>query len=200
MARKVRSELVVAWRYLAGRWPRTLEWDPQGRRSDGRRTTTLVLHDELPRPPFRRPGSRLTVTSAAQRLLARDFGGGAAHEINNVGAKGHGRTLTCLDEAGEPLAAIAYHLPHATDTPLLVTVIAILGSDALAERSVACAGILLCYLARAADHQHEDRPARLGTAPPPAGVALAKRLGFAPAGAPSEYATQRARYMEWRAP
>lgn len=170
------------------------------RKSDGRRATTLVLRDELPRPPFRVPSTRLTITSDPQRLLARDFGSDVAEEINTTGAKGHGRTLTCLSDRGEPLAAISYHLPRGTDTPLLVTVIAVLDDRTARNHSIACAGILLCYLAHAAEHQHNDRPARLGMAPPPTSKAFATKLGFAPAGAPSEYATQRVRYMEWRAP
>lgn len=117
-----------------------------------------------------------------------------------MGAKGHGRTLTCLDPRSGPVAALAYHLDGDKTAPLLVTAIAVLetGDTGTDETSRSVAGILLVYLADAAVER--GLPPRLGFAPPPGERALATRLGFQPAGTPSAYAGAGTRYLEWRPP
>lgn len=157
-----------------------------------------MLRDRIPRPPFRAGVPKFEITSAAHRLRASRFGSDPARVINTVGAKAHGRTLTCLDCAGEPLAAIAYHREY--DAPLLVTTIAVVierNSDPLtAALSRAMAGVLLCYLAAAA--QACGAPSRLGFAP--SDSALATELGFRPTNPPRAYAAAGARYLEWQPP
>lgn len=199
MSRNLRSDLFAFLRYLAGRGPRRLYWDPDGTRADGSPAAVLELEDTIPRPPFRlRSPLRLTITSKHERLDARRFG--ATSEINEVGAKGHGRTLTCLSSSGEPLAAVAYHLDEDADAPLLVTAIAVIDVGIANEQefSRAMAAVLLCYLARAGAER--GLPARLGFAPGRNGQALAARLGFKPARAPSPYRDAATRYQEWTPP
>lgn len=199
MPRNLRSDVFAFLRYLAGRGPRQLYWDDHGRRADGTPATVLVLEDKIPRPPFRRAAPlRLAITSKHERLDPRRFGTAAA--VNDVGAKGHGRTLTCLDAGGEPVAAIAYHLDPDRDAPLLVTVIAVvdIGTAAEQEFSRAMASVLLCYLARAA--RERGLPARLGFAPSQDGAALAARLAFRPTAPPPAYRDAGARYHEWTPP
>ena len=137
------------------------------------------------------------VTSKHERLLRQHFGDAAAH-INRVGAKGHGRTLTCHDGKTGPIAALSYHLEDGA--PLLVTAIAILeaGDHEARETSCALTAVLLGYLARAG--LERNLPPRLGFAPKPGDHALAQRLGFRPASPPAAYAPAGARYMEWTAP
>jgi hypothetical protein len=158
----------------------------------------LELEDSIPRPPFRRIGAtRILVTSKHERLRANRFGAVAA-TINKTGAQGHGRTLTCL-LAGEPVAALSYHLEDGAI--LLVTAIAVLEGDAHPEEtelSRALAGVLLCYLAIAAEQR--GLPSRLGFAPPAAETALADRLGFRSTAPPSAYRAAGDRYMQWRPP
>jgi hypothetical protein len=199
MPRNLRSELFLFLGYLAGRRPRRLRW-VEGQGSDGPPTTRLELRDVLPRPPYRRGSStRLTITSEHERLIGHDFGS-VASKINKVGAKGHGRTLTCLGRAGAPLAALSYHLDP-QGAVLLVTAIAVLENPASppdGELSRALAGVLLCYLALAA--QDRNLPARLGFAPSTDDRDLALRLGFRSSGGPATYSAAGNRYMEWRPP
>lgn len=156
------------------------------------------LEDSIPRPPFRRIGAtRILVTSKHERLRASRFGS-VATAINKTGARGHGRTLTCL-LVGEPVAALSYHLEGSAI--LLVTAIAVLEGDAdpaEAELSRALAGVLLCYLAIAAEKR--GLPPRLGFAPPSAETSLADRLGFRATAPPSAYRAAGDRYMQWRPP
>jgi hypothetical protein len=197
MARNLRSEIMGFLAYLAGHSPRRVNWHP-GSRSDGTPATVLELEDSIPRPPFRRIGAtRILVTSKHERLRASRFGASAA-AINKVGAQGHGRTLTCI-LTGEPVAALSYHLEDGAI--LLVTTIAVLEDDAHPEEaqlSRALAGMLLCYLAIAAEKR--GLPSRLGFAPPSAETALADRLGFRSAAPPSAYRAAGARYMQWNPP
>jgi len=84
---------------------------------------------------------------------------------------------------------------------LLVTAIAVLEDDAdpaEAELSRALAGVLLCYLAIAAEKR--GLPPRLGFAPPSAEPALADRLGFRATAPPSAYRAAGDRYMQWSPP
>ncbi len=198
MPRNVRSDVVTLLAYLAGRSPRALRWDPAGRRSDGTPATVLIVRDRIPRPPFRTGAAQFEITSAAHRIRASRFGGGAARIINTTGAKAHGRTLICLDANNEPIAALAYH--RADDAPLLVTAIAVVSSDdgdaAVVALSRAMAGVLLCYLVAAA--QVAGLPPRLGFAPSDTG--LADELGFRPVRPPSAFAAAGARYLEWEPP
>jgi hypothetical protein len=184
--------------YLAGRAPHTLRWDPAGRRSDGTPATVLILRDRIPRPPFRGGAPQFEVTSAAHRLRASRFGSEAARVINTAGAKGHGRTLTCLAVGGEPIAALAYH--REDHAPLLVTAMAVLSADAAdpatAALSRAMTGALLCYLAAAA--HAGGLPLRLGFAP--TDRVLASELGFQPASPPGAFAAAGSRYLEWQPP
>ena len=141
--------------------------------------------------------TRILVTSKHERLRASRFGATAA-AINKVGAQGHGRTLTCL-LAGEPVAALTYHLEDGA--VLLVTTIAVLEDDAHSKEtklSRVLAGVLLCYLAIAAEKR--GLPSRLGFAPPSTETALADRLSFRSAAPPSAYRAAGARYMQWNPP
>jgi hypothetical protein len=196
--RNIRSDIVTFLAYLAGRSPRTLRWNPAGRRSDGTPATVLILRDRIPRPPFRTGAAQLEITSAAHRVRASRFGGEAARIINATGAKAHGRTLACLDAAGEPIAALAYH--RADGAPLLVTAIAVIRSDEGNARAVALsramAGVLLCYLAAAAEAA--GLPPRLGFAP--SDTELADELGFSAVRPPGAFADAGARYLEWQPP
>jgi hypothetical protein len=198
MARNLRSEIVRFLAYLIGHSPRRMHWNPDGSRGDGTPATVLELEDSIPRPPFRRIGAtRISVTSEHERLRASRFGA-AAGAINKTGAQGHGRTLTCL-LAGEPVAALSYHLQDGAI--LLVTAIAVLEDDAHSEEtelSRVLAGVLLCYLAIAAEKR--GLPPRLGFAPPPAETALADRLGFRSTAPPSAYRAAAGRYMQWSPP
>jgi hypothetical protein len=173
-------------------------WDPDGSRGDGTPATVLELEDSIPRPPFRRIGAiRILVTSKHECLRASRFGS-VATAINKTGARGHGRTLTCL-LAGEPVAAPSYHLDDSAI--LLVTAIAVLEGDTHpeeAELSRALAGVLLCYLAIAAEKR--GLPPRLGFAPPSTEPALADRLGFRSTAPPSAYRAAGDRYMQWSPP
>lgn len=199
MPRNLRSDLFSFLRYLAGRGPRHLYWDPDGARADGTPATVLELEDTIPRPPFRlRSPRRLKITSKHERLDGRRFG--AAGDVNEVGAEGHGRTVTCISAAGEPLAAIAYHLDTDKEAPLLVTAIAVIdvGTPAEQEFSRAMAAVLLCYLARAGVER--GLPARLGFAPGRDGEAVATHLGFKATAAPSAYRDAGTRYQEWTPP
>ena len=200
MARNIRSDLFRLARYLAGRGPRKLEWEP-GSRIDGTQATVLQLMDSLPRPPFKTGLTpRLKVTSAPVRLKPSHFGP-AAGEVNQTSAKGHRRTLTCSHSEGDVLAAISFHLDADARAPLLVTAIAVIEGPAPAsERSLglAAAAILLHYLQMAAVEY--GRPHRIGYAPPPGNRAIATLLGFLPTHAPSAYAQAGSRYMEWSAP
>ena len=198
LPRNLLSELVLFLLYLASRRPRRLEWDPDGKRSDGKPATVLHLFDALPRPPFRLVGGTpLHVTSEHERLLPEHFGAAAA-DVNKVGAWGHGRTLTCLDPRTGPVAALAYHLED--DAPLLVMALAVLetGDHGAEETSRSLAGVLLCYLARAG--LERELPPRLGFAPSKNERALAQRLGFYSTAPPAAYADAGRRYMEWTAP
>ncbi len=137
------------------------------------------------------------MTSKHERLRASRFGP-AAGAVNKTGAQGHGRTLTSL-LAGEPVAALSYHLED--DAILLVTAIAVLEEDAHPEEtelSRVLAGVLLCYLAFAA--QKRGLPQRLGFAPASAETALAQRLGFRPTAPPRAYRAAGDRYMQWTPP
>jgi hypothetical protein len=196
--RNVRSDVVAFIAYLPGRSPRTLRWDPSGHRSDGTPATVLLVHDRIPRPPFRRGAPRFAITSDAHRLRGSRFGGDAARVVNQTGARGHGRTLTCLDSANEPIAALAYHRDD--DAPLLVTAIAVLNPEAADASTVALsramAGVLLCYLAAAG--LVAGLPSRVGFAPNDR--ALADELGFRAASPPPAFAAAGARYVEWRPP
>jgi hypothetical protein len=198
MARNLRSEIMGLLAYLTGHSPRRVNWNPDGSRADGTPASVLELEDSIPRPPFRRIGAtRILVTSKHERLRASRFGA-AAGAINKPGAQGHGRTLTCL-LADEPIAALSYHLEDGA--VLLVTAIAVLDKDAdpeEAELSRVLAGVLLCYLAIAAEKR--GLPPRLGFAPPPAETALADRLGFRSAAPPRAYRASGARYMQWSPP
>lgn len=198
MSRNVRSDVVTFLAYLAGRSPRTLRWDVAGRRSDGTPATVLVVRDRIPRPPFRTGAAQFEITSAAHRIRASRFGSDAARIINTTGAKGHGRSLTCLDANSEPIAALAYH--RTDDAPLLVTAIAVLSSEqnhaAVVALSRAMAGVLLCYLVAAAEAA--GLPLRLGCAP--SDTALADELGFRVVSPPSAFAAAGARYLEWEPP
>jgi len=198
LPRNLLSELFLFLLYLAGRRPKLLVWDADGKQSDGTPATVLDLFDVLPRPPYRLvAGTPLAVTSKHERLLREHFGDAAA-DINRVGAKGHGRTLTCHDGRTGPIAALSYHLEDGA--PLLVTAIAIFeaGDHDARETSCSLAAVLLCYLARAGVER--NLPPRLGFAPKPGDSALAQRLGFRPAAPPAAYAPAGARYMEWTAP
>lgn len=172
--------------------------EDDGSRGDGTPATVLELEDSIPRPPFRRSGAtRISVTSKHERLRASRFGS-AAGTINKTGARGHGRTLTCL-LVGEPVAALSYHLED--DAILLVTVIAVLEDNAPsaeAELSRVLAGVLLCYLSIAAEKR--GLPPRLGFAPPLAETALAQRLGFGSTAPPRAYRAAGDRYMQWTPP
>jgi hypothetical protein len=183
MARNLRSEIASFLWYLVGHSPRRISWDDDGSRSDGTSATVLELEDSIPRPPFRRLGAtRIFVTSEHERLRPSRFGA-VAGSINSTGARGHGRTLTCVF-AGEPVAALSYHL--ADGAVLLVTAIAVLEDNAHskeAELSRVLAGVLLCYLALAAEKR--GLPPRLGFAPASAATALADRLGFRSAEPPN---------------
>jgi hypothetical protein len=196
--RNVRSDVVTFLAYLARRSPRTLRWDPAGRRSDGTPATVLIVRDRIPRPPFRAGAAQFEITSAAHRIRASRFGGEVARVINTTGAKAHGRTLTCIDANAEPIAALAYH--RADDSPLLVTAIAVVSSEAggaaIVPLSRAMAGVLLCYLAAAA--QVAGLPPRLGFAP--SDRALADELGFRAVRPPRAFAAAGARYLEWEPP
>lgn len=196
MPRNVRSDVAAFIAYLAGRSPRTFHWDPSGRRSDGTPATVLVLRDRIPRPPFRMGAPRFEITSEAHQLRASRFGNDAARIVNQTGAKGHGRTLTCLGSEKEPIAALAYH--RADGAPLLVTAIAVLDPEAADARSAALsrtmAGVLLCYLAAAA--LAGGLPSRVGFAPNDR--TLADELGFRPASPPNAFAAAGGRYLEWR--
>ena len=196
MPRNLRSDVVAFLAYVAGRSPDTLRWDPAGRRSDGTPATVLILGDRIPRPPFRTGAPRFEITSGAHRIRATRFGSEVAGIINTVGAKAHGPTLTCLNATNEPIAALAYHRQN--DAPLLVTAIAVVmpGDPATAAMSRAMAGVLLCYLAAAA--QACGLPPRLGFAPSD-GV-LANELGFRSANPPSAFAAAGGRYLEWQPP
>lgn len=198
MPRNVRSDVVAFLAYLAGRSPRELYWDPAGRRSDGTPATVLVLRDRIPRPPFRRGAPRFEITSEAHRLRASRFGSEAATIVHRVGAKGHGRTLTCLGPTKEPIAALAFH--RADDAPLLITAIAVLAPDtgelAPADMSRVMAAVLLCYLAVAGDAA--GLSSRLGFAP--SDRTLAETLGFRAASPPAAFAAAGGRYLEWRPP
>lgn len=138
------------------------------------------------------------MTSAAHRLRVSRFGGEATRAINRTAAKGHGRTVTCLDRGEEPIAALAYH--REDHAPLLVTAIAVLRPEAADAATVALsramAAILLCYLAAAAEVA--GLPHRIGFAPSDA--ALASELGFRPAAPPSPFAASAGRYLEWQPP
>lgn len=198
MPRNVRSDIVTFLAYLAGKSPHTLRWDPTGPRSDGTPATVLLLRDHIPRPSFRAGAARFEITSTAHRIRAARFGSEAARIINTVGAKAHGRTLTCLDATSEPIAALAYH--RADDAPLLVTAIAVVAPEAGDAVTVALtramAGVLLCYLAAAA--HAAQLPPRLGFAP--TDRALANELGFKAASPPSAFAAAGARYLERQPP
>jgi len=141
---------------------------------------------------------RFEITSEAHRLRGSRFGTDAATVVNRVGAKGHGRTLTCLDPVSEPIAALAYH--RIDNAPLLVTAIAVLDHGAADPATVslsrAMAGVLLCYLAAAA--VVGGMPPRLGFAP--SDRTLADELGFQPASPPQVFAAAGPRYLEWRPP
>jgi hypothetical protein len=185
-------------RYLVGKGPRRLRWDPNGTRSDGSPATVLHLADEFPGPPFRHGFRNHSVTSKHERLDPTQFGPVAGY-INHNGAKGHGRTLVCLDRDRQPIAALSYHLDAAE--VLLVTAIAVLEEPSTPrerEMSIALAGVLLCYLSRAAEER--KLPARLGFAPKPEGRALAMRLGFTSARPPAAYADAGKSYMIWTPP
>lgn len=200
MPRNLISELLQFIAWLVWRRPDELRWDPEGTRADGTPATVLHLSDRVPRPPFRRPGQRsLRITSQHERLQVSRFGP-AAGAINDAGAKGHGRTLTCVDPRSGPVAALAYHLDGDSTAPLLVTAIAVLdtGNTGADETSRSLAGVLLVYLADAAVER--NLPPRLGFAPPADERRLATRLGFRPAGAPTAYAAAGSRYLEWRPP
>jgi hypothetical protein len=196
--RNVRSDLALLVRFWRTHSGTTIRWSA-GTRADGTPATVLELHDTLPRPPFRQPGHHLTITSRPQRLNGAFFETEATKKINDVAAKGHGRTLTCLDKHGDPLAAIAYHLHGDPTAPLLITGIAILKPNAVSARlrshSEAAAGILLTYLARAA--MTRGAPARLGLGS--GQTTLTALLGFAPSAPPSAYSSAT-QYLEWRPP
>lgn len=198
MARNLRSETVGFLTYLVGRSPRRMRWDSDGSRSDGTPATVLELEDSIPRPPFRRLGAaRISVTSKHERLRASRFGA-VAGAINRTGVQGHGRTLTSL-LADEPVAALSYHLEDGAI--LLVTAIAVLEDDAhLAETELSrvLAGVLLCYLAFAAEKR--GLPQRLGFAPASAETALAQRLGFRSTAPPLAYRAAGDRYLQWTPP
>lgn len=187
---------MVFVRFLLGRSPARLEW-VAGRRNDGRPAAVLRLEDAIRGFPFRaQTQRRFVVTARHERLLVSRFGD-PARRINDIGAKGHGRTLTCLDRHGQPLAALSYHL-HDEATVLLVTAIAVVEPSGPADQeelSGALAGVLLCYLALAAGKR--GLPQRLGFAPPREARALALLLGFRPTRAPAPYAAAGSRYMEW---
>ena len=196
MSRNLISDIASFLRFAAGSSPRRLQWDPDGARSDGEPATVLVVDDTIPRPPFRSGAARrLAVSSAAHRLSPSRFGVDAG-AINRVGAKGHGRTLTCL--AGhEPISALSFHLDQDPSAVLLVTDIAVLSANhpsAEVQLSQAMAGALLCYLSAAA--MLLPRDARLGYAPNDARLATA--LGFRRCAPPPAYAAAGSRYMEWR--
>ncbi|HEX8101257.1 MAG TPA: hypothetical protein VF533_01460 [Solirubrobacteraceae bacterium] len=200
MPRNLISELVQFILLFSGRRPRRLEWDPGGARADGTPATVLHLFDQIPRPPFRLlTRSPLKITSKHERLTPSHFGP-AAGAINDVGAKGHGRTITCVDPRSGPIAALAFHLDIDKGAPLLVSAIAVLetGDLDIGETSRSLAGVLLCYLADAA--LERGLPDRLGFAPAPDDRELALRLGFRPAGTPAAYADAGDRYLEWRPP
>jgi hypothetical protein len=197
MPRNLRSDIATFVAYIAGRSPRELRWDPDGRRTDGTPATVLIVRDRIPRPPFRRGAPTFEITSAAHRVRGSRFGSEAARVINTTGAKGHGRTLTCLDlSAKEPIAAVSFH--RQDDAPLLVTAIAVLTPEerdtASAALSPAMAGVLLCYLAAAA--VSDGLTPRLGFAP--SDRVLADRLDFRPAHPPPAYAAAGGRYLEWQ--
>ncbi len=199
MPRNLRSDAAAFLAYLAGRSPQKLVWDPSGHRSDGTPATVLVLRDRIPRPPFRAGAPTFEITSTAHRLRASRFGGDAARLINTVGVKAHGRTLTCVDVTSkEPIAALSFH--RQDDAPLLVTAIAVLAPEASdatsAALSRAMAGILLCYLAAAA--QACGLPPRLGFAPSDA--VLADELGFRSTNPPGAFAAAGGRYLKWHPP
>lgn len=117
-----------------------------------------------------------------------------------MGAQGHGRTLTCLDRAGQPAAAISFHLERGDDV-LLVTALAVLTDGVTeAERAMSevLAGVLLCYLARAAVAR--GLPARLGFDLKPEQLPLAQRLGAQAAAPPAAYQSIGDRYRTWTPP
>jgi hypothetical protein len=60
------------------------------------------------------------------------------------------------------------------------------------------AGVLLCYLAIAAEQR--GLPPRLGFAPPSAETALAQRLGFRSTAPPRAYRAVGDRHMQWTPP
>ena len=185
-------------RYLVGRGPRKLEWQP-GTRRDGKKASVLVLEDNIPHllhRESRRPS--WLVTSRAVVLQQQDFGP-VAGAINAVAAKGHCRTITVLDPDGQPLAALSFHLPKSNDM-LLVGAIAtlIVGRDAERQLSLVMAGLLLCYLSWAA--RAKGLPASIGFAPGPAAVELAKRLDFRPQSPPAVYAQAGASFRTWTPP
>jgi hypothetical protein len=119
-----------------------------------------------------------------------------AGAINRVGAKGHGRTLTCL-AGNEPISALSFHLDQVPSSVLLVTDIAVLSANYRSvedQLSQAMAGVLLCYLSAAA--MLLPRESRLGYAP--TDTRLATALGFRGCAPPAAYAAAGSRYMEWR--
>jgi hypothetical protein len=196
MARNLRSDHMRLRRLWGRRSPPVIEWR-DGRRADGRPATVLRLLDTIPRPPFVTGARAITITSEAHRLNRRFFGAAGA-QVNAVGARGHGRTLTALWR-DEPLAAISYHLDADRGAPLLITAIAVLSpspsiSPSHVGLSEAMAIVLLAYLSRAAVAR--GAPERLGLVAPLNRLPL--RMGFVATAPPPAYAQALGSYLEWR--
>lgn len=192
--RSIRSEFL---RFIRRADSIEITWDPNGSRADGTPATTLDLSAAFPKPPFREQHTALRVTSHHHRLNPRDFS--RSGDINDVEAKGHGRTLTALNRRGEPVAALAYHLDRDTSAPLLVTVIAVLDtrSTSEAERrwSVDCVTVLLASLSQAAERF--GRPSHLGVVAPPHGEGAFEQYGFSRAGVPAAFGRPPGTYLTW---